>query len=488
MSPFTAEAYPRRVRAGISSPIAGAATSRRRVLGSAWLLAFVWCFLLLLAASARNAQPLGGDEPHYLVVADSLFRDGDVDVANGYRSGRISRFATPGIDPHVGPALLERPDGPWYSQHGVGLPVLLALPVGLAERGGAIVAMTAIAAVVLLLAFNWSRGFTRSARPASAAVILLATAPSFLAVQGRVFPDLLVAALLLACLLLLERPRQQWWTVSLLAALVAATPWIHFKNSLVFATIAVLAVLRVLRDEERGRRGLYASVLVLVPAASLGLYELSVHRWYGSWSPSSMYPPANRLFDLNPAVGIAAASFDTAAGLFTGNPALLLVLVGAPFWLRAARGPFLRLALVVGPTIVLQATFSDWSGGFSPPGRYALQFVPAFAPAIAIALERARGPWRILVGVLVAAQLLLTTAYLWLTPSWGRTDGVSPLHDAIDRKLGLSLDDVMPAFGRHADLLHGDAQLAGWVAFAVALLVVGAVLAIRGTGGDATTP
>jgi hypothetical protein len=340
--------------------------------------------------------------------------------------------------------------------------------------------MTAIGAAVALLAFLWARTFARTSWPAWGAVFLLASAPSFLALQGRVFPDLLVAALLLVCLLLLEQPRQRWWTVALLAAIVAATPWIHFKNSLVFATVALFAVLRVLRGERGRTRALDTAALVLVPAVSLAVYELTIHRWYGSWSPANMYPPGNHLFAINPAVGIAATSFDTAGGLFTTNPALLLILVGAPFWLRDARGPVFRLAAIVGPTIVLQATFADWSGGFAPADRYALQFVPAFTPAIALAIERVRGAGRILVAVLIGAQLLLTAVYLWLKPSlWGLTDGVSPLHDAIERRLDVSLDDLMPAFGRYADLVHGELQLAAWIALALVLLGVGATLAAR---------
>jgi len=443
------------------------------------LLVLLCAFAILLAASARNAQPLGGDEPHYLLIAESLFHDGDADVANDYRQRR-AEFPGVLIDPHVSPAQLDhRPDGPWYSQHGVGLPVLLAVPVGLADHGGAILSMTAIGAIVLLLAVLWSRRFTDAAWPAWVAVALLGSAPSFLALQGRVFPDLLVAACLLASLLLLDVPRQRWWTVSLLAVIVAATPWIHFKNSLVFATIILLAVIRALREEHGRARAWHAAVLVAVPALSLACYELSVHAWYDSWSPASMYPPGNGLFAIDPASGIAASAFDTAGGLFTNNPALLLILVGAPFWFRAARGPFLRLVAIVGPTILLQSTFSDWSGGFSPHERYALQFVPAFTPAIALALERVRGAWRALVALLVGAQLLLTAAYLWLKPSWGRVNGVSPFYEAIERRLDLSLGGLVPAFDRHAGLLHGGAQLAFWTALALALVVVGSMLAAR---------
>src|SRR5207248_5433816 len=112
-------------------------------------------------------------------------------------------------------------------------------------------------------------------------------------------------------------------------------------------------------------------LLLALPAlVSVVGYELAVHAWYGSWSPTKMFPPGNEAFALSEARGLAAASFDSARGLFTNHPALLLILAGLPAWSTRWRAPFLRLALVVGPSILVQATFNDWSGGYSPPGRY----------------------------------------------------------------------------------------------------------------------
>jgi hypothetical protein len=220
--------------------------------------------------------------------------------------------------------------------------------------------------------------------------------------------------------------------------------------------------------------------LLAAPMVALLLgFELAVHSWYRSWVPSHMFPPGNDAFAISPTRGIAAASFDAASGLFTNNPGLLLILAGLPLWYRLARGPFLRLALAVGPTILLEATFNDWSAGFTPPGRYALQFTPVFVPAVGLLLRAAPRWLSAAAGVVIGAQCVLAVAYVWLQPSWVFAGMRSPFFAALDDRLGLPLDRLMPTFGVQAALTSGGWQLAVWLLVA-ALVAAGGVALARG--------
>ena len=197
-----------------------------------------------------------------------------------------------------------------------------------------------------------------------------------------------------------------------------------------------------------------------------------------------MLPPGNEALRLSEARGLSAVSFDAARGLLTNNPALLLILPGLPVWFRLCRGAFLRIALVLGPSLLFQATFHDWSGGFSPAGRYALQFVPALAPAIALIVREAPTWARAVAGLLLAYQLALAAAFVWLRPSWGFAGIRSPFLQAIDDHVGPSLDRVMPTFDFDARLLHGGPWLAGWILLAFLLVAYG----FRLSGSGRTTP
>jgi hypothetical protein len=184
-------------------------------------------------------------------------------------------------------------------------------------------------------------------------------------------------------------------------------------------------------------------------------------------------------FALSEARGLAAASFDSSRGLITNNPALLLILVGLPVWLWRHRESFLRLALVVGPTILVQATFNDWSGGYSPPGRYTLQFTPALVPAIALALQEARRAFRVLAAGLLGVHWALAAAFVWLHPPWGYTGLRSPFFAALDERLGPALDRWMPTVDFRAGLIRGGSQLAAWIVVSAILVGYGATLSRR---------
>jgi hypothetical protein len=265
----------------------------------------------------------------------------------------------------------------------------------------------------------------------------------------------------------------------LLGALVGISPWFHFKNALAFGTVAAIAFVQIGRSTngpEPVRRLLLLGVPVLVAVVG---YELSVRAWYGSWLPTRMVQSGNEAFALNPTRGIAAASFDSARGLLTNNPALLLILAGLPVWLRQWGGPFARLALVLVPTILFQATFNQWSGAFAPAGRYALEFTPALLPAIALLLREASAAFQALATALLGLQWALALAFLWLRPPWGVTGERSPFFATFDRHHGPPLDRAMPTFDARGGLMHGGWQLAARILVPGVLVGYGASLSRR---------
>src|SRR5687767_8683114 len=64
-----------------------------------------------------------GDEPHYLVIAQSLWRDGDLKIENNHTRGDYREYFPRPLDPHF---LKRGTDGEIYSIHPIGMPVLMA--------------------------------------------------------------------------------------------------------------------------------------------------------------------------------------------------------------------------------------------------------------------------------------------------------------------------------------------------------------------------
>jgi hypothetical protein len=465
----------------VSGWIGASGDRRRRLAVRTVIVAVVVVLVGLLAVRWHDSQPYSGDEPHYLLVSGSLVHDGDVDVKNDYLARRYLSYYSGHLDPHVNTSIFTLASPHWYSMHGVGLSAVLVPAFWADGAQGATVAMVVIAVIVLVLTFLWVKRFTGEAWLAAIATGALGLSPFFLGLEGRIFSDLPTAALLLGCLLLLELPRRRSRHLLLLGVLAGVSPWFHFKNAIAFGTIAALAFVQVMRGPEGRERVRQLLALTAPVLVSVIGYELTVRAWYASWLPTRMVQPGNAVLALSEARGLAAVSFDSARGLFTNNPALLLILAGLPVWLRRCPGPVLRLALVLAPTILLQATFSDWAGAYAPAGRYALEFTPACLPAIALLLREARVSARALATALLGLQGILALAFIWLRPPWGVGGERSPFLKAIDHHHGPPLDHAMPSFDDYTALVHGRWQLAAWVIVSGLLVCYGATLALKAT-------
>jgi len=69
-------------------------------------------------------MPFTGDEPHYLLGAISLVKDGDFNVYNNFANQDYREFGYEQLRPQRG----EIRPGVLITEHGIGFPALLAIP------------------------------------------------------------------------------------------------------------------------------------------------------------------------------------------------------------------------------------------------------------------------------------------------------------------------------------------------------------------------
>ena len=176
--------------------------------GSAWLAAFT--FFLGAGAFVTLVFPPTTDEPHYLMIAESLLHDGNIELANEYARGAQSAFypaAT--IDPHT----VVLPDGRMYSQHTAGLPLLVLPGYALAGRWGVLLILAAVAACLPGLLTRVAAGAGAALEPSSMTALLVAVSAPLVFASTLVFTEV-SAAVLLAQGIVLPAPRVVWEEVS----------------------------------------------------------------------------------------------------------------------------------------------------------------------------------------------------------------------------------------------------------------------------------
>ena len=351
-----------------------------------------------------SRKSVSGDEPHYLVMARSLWREGDLDLRDNYER-EDWKVDTPGpIRPHYG---FPRQDGRPFPAHSPGLPLLLALPDAAFGRRGCVVVLALLAAWLVVEVRALA---LRATGDASAAAFAggIAAGPPVVAYAFHLYTEVPSALAVVLGLRLLQReasvPR------AFLAALAAsALPWLHVKMALAAVALGLVGLVLL-----RGRARAVFVATATVMAAAYSAYCLHV---FGQATPLAIYggglPPDASGSPLSTAFGLL---LDRSFGLLPFAPVFLLSLAGVPFLARLDR---LRVAsvwpvLLLGLAVLIPVLpWRMWWGGQCPPARFLVPLVPVLAVAIAM---RVRGPirglarWRTAL-LAIGASLLLFAIY-----------------------------------------------------------------------------
>ncbi|MFN2445994.1 MAG: hypothetical protein ABR606_10510 [Vicinamibacterales bacterium] len=336
---------------------------------------------LLLGAAALSERMPAGDEPHYLVITQSLLREGDLRIENNHTRGDYLSYY---------PFDLRRPDfmrrgtdGEIYSVHLPGMSLLLVPGFALAGYVGALFSVAVVAAIGSALAWHAAWLLTASARAAWTAWVAVGFSAPFFFNAFAIYPDGVGATLAMFVvwlLLRMERGDQVWAPRWLLAAggALGCLPWLHSRFAIVSAGLGVALMLRLLRREHPVR--LCVAFLAIPVVAAAGWFG---YFWiiYGAPDPSLPYNGLgqNRIATLAP--GISGLLFDQQFGLMANAP-VFGVALGASI-LLARRLP--RLMLEVGLTWLVYflavASYGMWWAGYSAPARFLLILLwPAALP------------------------------------------------------------------------------------------------------------
>jgi hypothetical protein len=407
-------------------------------------LLFAAVFLFYALLGTRLPGPAGpqGDEPHYLVMAQSLLSDGDLDLRDEFKHREYSGFFAGTLQPHTSP---RSPAGRTYSIHAPGLAALLLPAYALGGHLGARLFMSALAALTALLVHRLVRDVSIHPGAATAAWAILAFTPPLALYAVALYPEV-PAALATAAFLILAR-RDPGWGGAILAAVVAsALPWLH-PRLLPLAGLGLALTL--------ARRCPWAARVsaAAVFAASLSLLLLFFRSLYGRASLAAAYGPGFST-DVTPARapwGAAALLLDRQFGLLAVAPVFVLALAGGAALLRWRPGDATRAALLGGATFLTGASFSMWWGGACPPARFVVPALPALALALAPALHARRDAAAALGGIGLALVAVAADAPRALH---NRADGESALLRVLAP--ALDLDGLLPSFvlgGPQAPLL-----------------------------------
>jgi hypothetical protein len=397
--------------------------------------------LVLYGASAVWLSPVlpDGDEPHYLILAQSLIKDGDLRIENNHRRGDYLEYSLNAAAPDY---LRRGVNGEIYSIHAPGLAVLIAPAMWLFGYPGVVAFLAIVAAVSTALVWYVAYFATGNAAAAWFGWACCALATPFFFQATEVFPDGIAATCLLIGTLPIwdglkarplrelkasaedakvEGPRTKVVDV-LSGASLAILPWLQTRLAVLAVAAAICVGLRV-----RDRRRLLA--FIAVPLISAALWFGFFIVVYGTPNPTAPYGPYTQTSPANLIRGFPGLLFDQQFGLIPNAPVYGFVLAGVLIAaLKRQRWAWETLALTV-PYMAAVGSYQMWWGGTSVPARLLTPLTLMLGAAAARVWHGVRSNGTKVLGILTLIASVLVTVAL-LGPDRGRLllnfrDGIS---------------------------------------------------------------
>jgi hypothetical protein len=430
------------VAIGLAAPFASRLTHPALVDArrAPWIVAAVVASASLAGAWTLRGILPEGDEPHYLVISQSLLLDRDLRIENNHQRGDYTEYR----DVELKPDYLQRgSDGQIYSIHAPGVSVAVAPAFAIAGWPGAVATVIALAAATAALIWLTAWRLTGSAGAAwVAAAAFSLTAPGYFH-AFTIFPDgpgALLVAVGLWALVQLERGRAL--SLARLAgagAALALLPWLHTRFSLIAGTLGMVLVVRLAARSDRVRAwSAFAAVPVVSALAWFAFFWLI----WGTPNPAAPYgrDTQSALAHLQPSLpGLLA---DQQFGLIPNAPVYAAALAGMIALGRWHPRLAVELAIVIVPYVLAVGTYRMWWAGLSAPVRFLVAILPALTLPLAVAWSRSGPARRAVVLVLLAVSGCMVAARTFVgagTFLYNVRDGHDLLLDWANRSVNLPL-------------------------------------------------
>jgi hypothetical protein len=389
----------------------GRLADRVSVRGVASQLApFVLAFAVYLAVFLVMRPDTAGDEPHYLIAAESLAYDGDVDLRNDYAS-RERTLRVVNVFPLSPHGTDYTGSGQLRPMHGVGLSALLAPAVAVGGVTAARIVMILIAALLADQLWRLLRDLRFRRRYRMLAWSAVVFCMPILPFTTQIYPELPAALLVLVALRIMIRGAASPAGLALGSTAGAALIWLHVRYFPLWAGLFVGLLVAALRVRVHGlrlrpvREALRRSAATLrkdwrtvtLPlvgpyAVSLGLFLSAFQYWYGTPSPKAPYAAFSEttvgtggwrfLYDY-----FIGDLFNPIAGWLPFVPVQWLGLAALGCVILWFRWPA-AACLAVAASYELILASAGPNVGWGLPARYLIILIPLIAVPLALVIQQ----------------------------------------------------------------------------------------------------
>lgn len=374
-------------------------------------------FTLIGFAFFRRAAPripFTGDQPHYVLGAISLVKDGDFNVYNNYANRDYREFGFEQLSPQS----KEIRPGVLITEHGIGFPALLAIPWKIKKMAGVHCFLFLAALLTIFLAARCCDLISGSPWTGTLAALLLGFSPTWLMHSRLVFPECTAGFVTVLISLLLIRLSGNPGAMGerfrpFLLGLLFFFPVVYLRY---VPLIAPLYLMVAFSPTLRRMRWFYAGLAI---GAALLLAVLIRFPDPGSIGATNFVVQGSQFLMAAAFDRLWHSWFDRNHGLVVYTPWVVLVFWALVYYLprprvfrvgytESAALAVLGYCLMFGPWLASPAT--------SAPGRYLCSAIPLMAILVALWCRkggRLLSPRTALAAALLCVSVIFVVVAIW---------------------------------------------------------------------------
>jgi hypothetical protein len=419
-----------------------------------------------VSISAYHIQrtSLTGDEPHYLLIAHSLWHDHDTNLYNNYQNRDYAGFFWYELRPAWGDQVS---DNEIYSyRHKGGFPHFLIPGYVLSGQFGAVVQMNLVTALLMVQVFLLAYELFHSFPAAFGAWLCCSFSVPIIVYMGQLYPEIPAALLTILA-------ARQIWKLSQGRVGSGKAFWLHcaflaIELTLLIAlktrylpiagTLGLAWCVSLIRRRLRGKQMLWGLLgLAAAGGPAFGILML-VDRFVfdgGFWERlRDMRFMAWMLSGHNPFYALAGLLCDQEYGLLTYTPVYIAALIGIAMLTWKELRAMWPLISVVFINYLVIALWPLWHAAPTPPVRYLLPVLPILAAYMA---RFFLAPCSTIKTVVVGVGGIWSGIMVWfltLVPGfrYNWADGTSHFLEKASLRIGVNLTKLFPSWIRLSPL------------------------------------
>jgi hypothetical protein len=415
---------------------------------------YIFSFYIFFQWEKNDLHDVTGDEPHYLLIADSIINYQSFDVTRSYLNeltnkviyspGLVINDEAPNLRRHL--HVIQTENG-LFSVHNIGLPLLIAIPFFLGKTTGVKIFLIILGGLLPFTLWKISSLFSKDSKIRFLSTLTVIISYPYINSFNQIYPDFLAGMItLLGYYVFIKIPDYKPnFKFYFIFAMVSFLPWLHIKFTLVSLLLFIGIFVKVYLSSN------VKQMIVSLTMLSISGVLLILYNYYAFGNILGPYGQGALEFSKESLMVFWGLFLDQNHGFLFFNPIYFIGVYFLYSYYKKNPLNFWWLLLLIFSFLVPNALHTNWYGGWSFSGRFAWSGVTLFTVFTVFGLITISESSKRKFVFLISFSICIQAYYFWVY-----TFNNVELYNRIDRKFSTFYSIFFHPIQSFLPLLHNE--------------------------------